>query len=139
MTDWFSHALLTKITDFPLMPGGNGLRIFERSVYVSNTDRAILVRIPIEPDGKPGEIETVAEHLRADDFVFDTKGFAYLTTHVENTLVRLAPDGKRLALAGPEHGMPGCTAARFGRTPETERKLFVTATGGLIAPYLGVA
>ncbi len=137
-TPWFSHELLTKITSFPLMPGGNGVRIFNRHVYLSNTDRAILVRVPIQPDGSAGAIETIAEHLRADDFVFDQDGFAYLTTHIHNTLIRLAPDGERLAIAGPEQGMAGCTAVRFGRTPETAGKLFVTTTGGLIGPYQGV-
>ena len=132
---WFSHESLTKATTFPLMPGGNGLRIFERHVYVSNTDRAILVRVPIQADGSAGEIETVAEHLRADDFVFDSGGFAYLTTHIENTLLRLSPAGERLTIAGPDQGMAGSTAVRFGRTPPTQRSLFVTTTGGLIAPY----
>ena len=139
VTTWFSHELLTKITAYPLMPGGNGLRIFKGHVYVSNTDRAILTRIPIQPDGSAGQIETVAEHLRADDFVFDAAGFAYLTTHIENTLVRLSPGGERIAIAGAEQGMPGCTAVRFGRNPETEHTLFVTTTGGLIGPYQGVA
>lgn len=136
---WFAHELLTKITSFPLMPGGNGLKIFDGCVYVSNTDRALLLCVPIEPDGSAGALEVVAEHLRADDFAFDTAGFAYLCTHVENSLVRLSPSGERVALAGPEQGMPGSTAVRFGRTLETINTLLVTATGGLIAPYQGIA
>jgi sugar lactone lactonase YvrE len=139
VTVWFSHELLTKVTTFPLLPGGNGLQIFDRHVYVSNTDRALFLRIPLRPDGGAGEIDVVADQLRADDFAFDTDGSAYLTTHIENSLVRLSPGGERAALAGAEQGMPGCTAARFGRTPETTGQLFVTTTGGLIGPYQGVA
>lgn len=132
---WCEHELLRKITVFPFMPGANGLKIHGGYVYVSNTDRALLLRFPLRPDGSAGPIEVVAEHLRADDFAFDTAGNAYLTTHVENTLVRLAPDGTRLALAGPAEGMPGSTAIVFGRAPHDATAAYVTTTGGILAPY----
>ncbi len=130
-TVWFEDELLRKITTFPFMPGANGLKIHKGYAYVTNTDRALFVRIPIQADGSAGPIEIVAEHLRGDDFAFDSAGNAYITTHIENTLERLAPDGTRTALAGPEQGMPGSTSIVF----IGDGAACVTTTGGILAPF----
>lgn len=132
---WFEHELLKKITSFPMMPGVNGIKRFGDGVYVTNTDRAIVLCIPVEADDRPGPIRVVAVQLRGDDFAFDMDGSAYIATHVENTLVKLSRDGERVSIAGPDQGMPGSTAAAFGRHAEDLTSLYVTTTGGLVAPY----
>lgn len=135
---WFDHDLLRKVTAEPMLPGANGIKIFGRYVYVSNTDRALFLRIPFDSEGTPGEIESVAERLRADDFAFDRSGNAFLTTHIHNSILRLTPAGARINVAGVDDGMAGSTAATFGVTPETSSSLFVTTTGGVLAPYNGI-
>lgn len=136
---WFSDERLGKVTGFALMPGANGLKIYGGHAYVTNTDRAELLRIPIAEDGTPGAIQLVAGALRGDDFAFDAEGAAYIATHVENSVLRLAPGGERLDVAGPLQGMPGSTAVAFGRGDDDRCELYVTTTGGLIGPYDGAA
>ena len=85
-------------------------------VYVTNTDRALVVRIPIECRWSPGQ----AGGRGRTTCVVTTwpstpSGNAYLATHIENSVVRLSPTGDRLAIAGPDEGMPGSTAVAFGR------------------------
>jgi hypothetical protein len=43
---WFAHDLLTKITAEVMLPGVNGIKIFGRHVYVTNTDRALFLYRP---------------------------------------------------------------------------------------------
>jgi hypothetical protein len=135
---WLQHELFTKISDEPMLPGVNGIKVYDGAVYVTNTDRALVIRVPIQPDGTAGEPFVVAEHLRGDDLAFDRDGNCYITTHIHNSLVRLTPHGDRVALAGADEGMAGCTACAFGRTDRDAESLYVTTTGGLIMPLGGV-
>ena len=130
---------LAKCSEQPMVPGANGLKADDTSLWITNTDRAIVLRAELGGDGSVGPLSVVAEHLRGDDLALDTEGNAYITTHIENTLVRLAPDGERHVLAGPEQGMAGSTSCAFGTAPEERTSLFVVTTGGAIMPYQGVA
>ena len=129
---------LTKCSDEPMLPGANGLKRRGSVLYVTNTDRALVLRVPVGRDGALGGVETVARDLRADDLAIGDDGTLYLTNHIHNTLTRLRPDGERMAIAGPEEGMAGCTACVFGLHGGASRSLFVTTTGGIIMPLDGV-
>lgn len=133
-----SDGLLTKCSAEPMVPGANGIKADDTSLWITNTDRAILLRAELGADGFVGPLAVVAEHLRGDDLALDTAGNAYITTHIENALVRLRPDGERHVLAGPEQGMAGCTSCAFGTAPDELSSLFVLTTGGVIQPYRGV-
>jgi hypothetical protein len=135
---WLAHHLLAKITTEVMLPGVNGIKIFGRHVYVTNTDRALFLRIGIDERGLPGPIEILAEQLRADDFAFDCDGNAYLTTHIHNSLLRLTPGGARVNVAGADDGMAGSTAVAFGVDPGSQNYAFVTSTGGVLAPIDGI-
>jgi hypothetical protein len=131
---WFSHELLAKITAEVMLPGVNGIKMFGRHVYVTNTDRALFLRIGFDERGAPGPIEIVAERLRADDFAFARDGNAYLTTHIHNSLLQLAPDGPRVNVAGLADGMAGSTAITFGASAGMASSVYVTTTGGVLSP-----
>ena len=118
-------------------PGANGVKLFGGHVYVSVTDRNLLLRAPVEADGACGPVEACAENLRADDFAFATDGTAYIATHPANSVLRLGADGTRTTLAGPGEGAVGTTAVAFGRGPSDGQALYVTANGGLWSPYQG--
>jgi hypothetical protein len=83
------------------MPGANGIMYRSGHIFVSNTDRNRIVRIAILKDHPARTIETAAENLRADDFAFADSGALYIATHPANTILRLAPDGARVTIAGP--------------------------------------
>jgi hypothetical protein len=127
------HELLGKISAELMLPGVNGVTIGDDALWLTNTDRALVLRAGLKGDGPDGRLEVAAEHLRGDDLALDDAGSLYVTTHIHNTLVRLDPDGGRVALAGPDQGMHGSTACVFG-TGADDHALFVTTTGGIVMP-----
>ena len=110
-------------------PGANGIKVFGGAAYVSVTGADRIVRVPII-DGQPGAPEVFADALRADDFAIDADGAHYIATHQAQSLLRLAADGTRTTLAGPNEGMVGSTAVAFGRTDTDRTAIYVTTTGG---------
>eukprot|EP01037_Dinobryon_pediforme_P005515 gene5515-5569_t len=134
---WLEHECLAPRT-MGQTPGANGIKVLGGYAYVSVTERDIIVRTDIMADGRPGSIELVAEHIRADDFAPGQDHALYIATHPANSLVRLAVNGRRTTLAGPDEGMAGATAVAFGRTASDSDCVYVTTTGGLFAPIDGV-
>lgn len=129
---------LTKCSEEPMLPGANGIKAGDDVLWITNTDRALVLRVELGEDGPTGRIDTFAERLRGDDLAVGAAGELYITNHIHNTLIRLRPNGERVAIAGPDEGMVGCTACVFGGTPETANDLFVTTTGGIVMPLGGV-
>jgi hypothetical protein len=117
--------------------GANGIKVRQGWGWISVTDSDLLLRAEIGPDGSPGPLETAASRLRADDFAFAASGALYIATHPAHSVLRLASDGSRSTLAGPEQGAVGSTACAFGRAPGDEHSVYVTTSGGLWAPYQG--
>lgn len=133
---WLSDDTLKP--DVPGVPGANGIKIKDGAALITVSARQFLLRIPILPDGTPGTVETVAERLRGDDFAIGASGALYIGTHTAQTVMRVDPSGARATLAGPDQGAAGATACAFGRTPADATALYVTTTGGLLAPHNGV-
>ncbi len=127
---------LTKCSAEPMLPGANGIKAGDSSLYVTNTDRALVLQAPMGPHGLTGELDVVTEHLRGDDLALDLAGNLYITNHIHNTLICLSPAGHRVAIAGPDQGMPGSTACAFRRNEPGA--LYVTTTGGMVMPLNGV-
>lgn len=130
---WLDHDLFKKVTSEPMLPGINGLRVSGDHAYFTNTDRAILGYVEIERDGRAGTVKVLAERFVGDDFAVASDGSLFVTNHVYNTLTRLTPQGERIVVAGPDEGMAGSTSAAFHR-----QSLYVTTTGGILAPYEGI-
>ena len=130
---WLQDDRLQSV--IPGYPGANGIKIHDGWAWISVSGRRMMVRVPIQPDGSAGTIETAATRLLADDFAIGMSGSVYITTHPEHSLVRLDPFGFRTTLAGPEQGMVGSTACAFGRAPGDEKALYVTTDGGFLIPH----
>jgi len=139
---WTSRVVLTderlsKISDEPMLPGANGIKAGDGCLYITNTDRALLLRADLSSSGDVTAISILAEGLRGDDLAVDAIGRLYITNHIHNTLIRVNADGSaRVAVAAPAQGMAGCTACAFH--PGEPGALYVTATGGVIVPFQGV-
>ena len=123
----------------PDTPGANGIKVRDGALWVSVTGRNILLRAPLQADGSAAVLEVAAANLRADDFAVAPDGALLLATHPAHSVVRLAADGTRTTLAGPEQGAAGSTACAFGRAAGDAGALYVTTNGGLTAPWRGVA
>jgi hypothetical protein len=123
---WLSHELLTAPAEAAGVPGVNGITVIGDQVLLTNTARALVLRIPIAaPD--PADLEVLAERLVADDFTVDGTGSLYLATHLFDSVLRLDPDGWRTDIAGPDQGVETSTSAAID--PRHPDALWVTAAG----------
>jgi hypothetical protein len=135
---WFRHELLMRAPSIDFLPGANGIKRFGDHVYVSSNGRALFTRVALESDNRAGRFEVIAQRVRIDDFAFDAFGNAYVTTHISHGVDRIAPDGARATIGGPDQGLAGSTACAFGRTEGDRTSLYVTTTGGIVMPPGGV-
>jgi len=131
---WLEHPLLARANPENATPGVNGLKIFDQVLYASITQNFQIVRIPIEANYQPGEPEIFVHNANIDDFAFDQAGNLYGTTHVFNSLVKIAPDGSMTTIAQAEQGMVGNTAAAFGKSADARTHLYITTNGGMSFP-----
>lgn len=120
-----------------LQMGINGLKVRDGYLYWSNTGFKLLCRIKIDGEGKAtGPVEVLERDIVIDDFVFDKKGNAWLTTHGMNTLAVVKPGGGVVTAAGSigKLTVAGGTACQFGRTSSDGDILYFVTTGGMSAP-----
>jgi sugar lactone lactonase YvrE len=119
------------------IPGANGIKERDGRIWISVTDRNLLLTAAVAADGTAGPLEVAQSDLRADDFAFGTSGALYIATHPANSVLRLGTDGSRTTVAGPAAGAVGSTSCAFGRATGDETALYVTTSGGLLAPFHG--
>lgn len=111
------------------VPAANGCKIYEGAVYVSNSDRLTIVRIPIE-GGNAGTASVYFNGPLVDDFAFGASGAIYATTH-GNDVLRIAPDLTYEVIAGMPEGVVGNTAVVFGGTAFDDETVYISTDGGL--------
>src|SRR5271163_817911 len=124
-------------------PGINGIRYAESGnvLYYSSTARKLFARVAVDPATYTplGQPEVVAADITADDFCLDEKaGVAYLTTHTDNTIVRVPIDSgaegaTRSVVAGDPftEQLVGPSSAVWARGPaDYGRAAYVTTDGG---------
>lgn len=122
----------------PRVPGANGIKIRGGIAYITVSAQHRIVRAPLRADGSAGPIERVWHDILGDDVAFGESGSLYVTTHLEQTLLRIDPSGKRTTIAGPDQGTVGSTACAFGTAPGDETALYVSTDGGFVMPHQGV-
>ncbi len=102
---WLRDDLLTGIGNVvgPVPVGANGIAFYHGDLYVVNTDKHLIVRIHIRPDGDPGEpevwatLQEVPESLLAgfpfpaagDGLALDVHGNVYVTVVTRAAVVRI--------------------------------------------------
>ncbi|OUL23946.1 gluconolactonase [Nostoc sp. RF31YmG] len=131
---WLEHPLLARANPENEIPAVNGLKILDRVLYASNTQNAQIVQIPIQANLQPGSPTVFVSNANIDDFAFDKAGNLYGTTHVFNSVVKIAPDGSITTIAKAEQGMLGTTACAFGKSEGDRTHLYVTTNGGMSFP-----
>ncbi len=126
---WLSGGLLEPQNDnLPLGP--NGIKLFGGAAYITNTGAGTIIRVPILPDGSAGVPSIYASGLPLDDFAFGSDGSLFLATQVENSVIRLFPDGTRSIIATQGDGLLGDSALAFGRTAADSQDIYVVNNGG---------
>jgi sugar lactone lactonase YvrE len=103
---WLRDELLTGLPPalFPYPVGANGIGFYNNDLYVANTDKGLVVRIPVLQDGSPGSpevwktVEDVLESLlyhspafpvMLDGLTIDTDGNVYVAVVSRNAIVRI--------------------------------------------------
>lgn len=111
-TVWATGAALEPTEQIPF--GANGLKVHDKAVWVSNTARGTLLRIPIgpEPDRAAGPIETRATGLTfIDDFAFTGHGDAVLAALIQDDKLELVrPDGTHKTVLTEADGLDNPTS-----------------------------
>jgi DNA-binding beta-propeller fold protein YncE len=134
---WLADDALARGDATNPFPGVNGLRIHGGAVYATNTERQKVFRIKLLPGGKAGKPELFAERINGDDFAIDPAGNLYVTTHVYNSVVRVAPDGTTAVVAELGEGAAGATALAYGRGKGDRTDLYFVTNGGMSLPPPG--
>lgn len=131
---WLEHSLLARSSAENIIPAANGLKRFGNFLYVSNTEKMLLLRIPLGMENEPGEPEVFMEQTNIDDFAFDVEGNLYGATHIYNSVVKIAPDGSTTIIAQAEQGVIGSTAVAFGQAESDRTAIYVVMNGGMFLP-----
>lgn len=131
---WLEHPLLARSNSENPIPAANGIKRFCRTVYVSNTEQMLLLRISLGIGDSPGEPEVFVEKTNIDDFAFDVEGNLYGATHIYNSVVRVGTDGMTTIIAQAEQGVIGSTSVAFGQSEGDRTAIYVVTNGGMFLP-----
>ncbi|MBE9201878.1 MULTISPECIES: gluconolactonase [unclassified Nodularia (in: cyanobacteria)] len=131
---WLEHSLLARSSAENVIPAANGLKRFGNFLYVSNTEKMLLLRIPLGIADAPGEPEIFVEQTNIDDFAFDVEGNLYGATHIYNSVVKITPNGMTTIIAQAKQGVIGSTAVAFGQTAGDRTAIYVVMNGGMFLP-----
>lgn len=103
-------------TGTPLQPAGflgaNGIKVRHGAVWVTNSDRGTVLRIPIRRDGSAGPIDPVVTGLTGpDDFTFTGRGDTMLVSlNAANELALVAPHGAPSIVLTAQDGLSNPTS-----------------------------
>ncbi|MFF6778462.1 SMP-30/gluconolactonase/LRE family protein [Streptomyces sp. NPDC012637] len=130
-TVWATGTELEPTPEVPF--AANGLKFHNGAVWVSNTARGTLLRIPVgpEPDRAAGPIETKATGLTfIDDFAFTGHGDTVLAALIMDHKVELVrPDGTHKTVLTQADGLDGPTSvAVHAKTVYVNSSAFFTQT-----------
>jgi hypothetical protein len=133
MSVWLSDSLLARSSTDSKFPAANGLKRYENKLYVSNTEKQILVEIPIQ-NLQAGKPVLYLNNLNIDDFDFDDKGNIYAATNVYNSVIKITQEKKLSIVADLGSGVAGCTAVVFDKSKFSQPVLYVSTNGGMALP-----
>jgi putative intracellular protease/amidase len=133
---WLEDSLLARSDTSNPFPAVNGIKFYNNALFASNTQRQLLIRIPVAENHTPGKPEIFLTNVNVDDFAFDVRGNLYGTTHVYNSVIRVSPEREIATIATAEQGVAGSTALAFGQGNDNTH-LYVTTNGGMSLPLPG--
>jgi sugar lactone lactonase YvrE len=116
----------------PFDIGANGVALKDGAVYVTNSDKASIVRIPIRADGSSGEAEVFAgpncdELGGADGLAVDPQGNLVAADNHLNKIVRIDPSGHTVTVVRSEPLDFPASIAFKGRALYATNFAFLTA------------
>ena len=123
---WLQDPLLTGDGSLGVFLGANGIAFRHGFLYVTNTERRTLLTVPVGVDGTAGAptvFTSFGTGFNPDGLALDVFGDAYVAMNVQNTIMRVAPDGSQdVVAAGSPLDFPSSVA--FGTARGNRRDLF---------------
>lgn len=113
-----------------LAPGANGLHFKGRVMIVTVSDSTKVLSFEMDNTGMFSAPKVLASGIPGDDFAIGRDGSLFITTHPYNTLVKVAPDGRRSIIGDARDAIIGATDAVFGTTDADRDTLYVATDGG---------
>ena len=124
---------------FPVPLGANGIDVVDRTVIVGVTETALVVAVPIEPDGSAGEA-TVLAHLPGvvvDGIAVDDDGDVYVADPINNEILRVSAGGATQVVADVQDGLDGPTSLALGTDAAGATRLYVANYSVALGTELG--
>lgn len=130
---WLKDDKFLRALESDPTPGINGIKVDNKdNVYVTSTQKKLVMKIAAV-NGSATNVEVIRQNLNGDDLFVEQDGTLLITTHTQNTLVKITPDGRMRQLAGAREGLVGPTAISV-LTNGSRRQYVITTTGGLFSP-----
>lgn len=136
----FSEDLLAKLSPDSALPiGVNGVKIFRRALYFSNSGKSIIARLRLNRDGTPkGPAVVVVKGLiGVDDFAIGSNGAFFIADNIGNALSYAPAAGGDAKIIANITANP--TAVAFGRTPKDAQSVYLTSAGGTLVDYASLS
>ncbi|MCP5098371.1 MAG: hypothetical protein GY943_22710 [Chloroflexi bacterium] len=122
--------------------GANGIVVGYDGIYVDNTEKGLIVHVPVLPDGSPGALNLVAggggplsDLYLIDDLALDVNGMIYAAIIGQNRVVAVDPiSGVVTDLADEDDGLSGPASMSFGKVRGERKAIFITNSGWPFGP-----
>ena len=131
---WLTHPLLAGCQ--PGQVGANGVAFYRGDLFVANTERGLLLRVPVLRDGSPGTPVIVAgdedceisdELYGLDGIAIDRRGLVYAALVLQNKLVAIHPDtGTATVVLDADDGLWNPASLAFGTARGDRDSLYIT-------------
>ncbi|MDX6349543.1 MAG: hypothetical protein QOF84_4333 [Streptomyces sp.] len=128
---WASGEALQPATTNSSGFGANGIKVHNGAVWVSNTDKGTLLRIPIGAHGTAGTVTTKASGVTSfDDFTFVGQDDTVLAAqNFANSVALINPDGTHQTVLTADDGLSGPTSVAVrGKTVYVTSGAYFTRT-----------
>lgn len=126
---WLDHELLDSPAPQDGVPGVNGIKKLDEAVYLSNTGKMLMVKIPLKRNGSAGSPEIVKDNVFIDDLALDSKGNIYRATHAFDSVIKITVNGDVSIIAQADQGVSGSTSVNW--LYGSEDTLLISAHGGI--------
>lgn len=128
---WLSDPLLAGDNSAPppVPLGANGIVFRNRTLLVTNTEKGLVVTVPVRPDGRPGVPSVLVQGPKlvgADGLTVDSRGRLYIAVNGQSTVVRISPEGATMkTLATAADGLDSPSGVAFAPGDTRGRILYV--------------
>jgi sugar lactone lactonase YvrE len=122
-------------TPIPFPIGANGLAYRHGSLFVANTEKALLLEIPVLKGGGLGGIVEIADlsgdamfgPMMIDGIALDVHGNIYAAVITDSSIMRVSPDGEQIdAIATFADNLDFPASLAFGTGKGERQSVFVT-------------